>query len=87
VARDECRGAIHCCSLPLDTRHSVLGNLKPGKLVSTHRLDPQFLCKTRELSYRLHAELLHDAGSVGFIVRSAAPRSKAICLFSLPLTT
>jgi hypothetical protein len=54
-------------SLPLSSpRHPTLGNLKPGNFVSTHRLDTQFLCKTRELSYRLHAELLHDAGSVGF---------------------
>jgi hypothetical protein len=53
----------HSLLSSLDTRHSVLGNLKPGKLVSTHRLDPQFLCKTRELSYRLHAKLLHSAES------------------------
>jgi hypothetical protein len=66
VSGDKWRGVNHCSSLPLDTRHSVLGNLKPGNFVSTHRADPQFLCKTSELSYRLHAEFLHDAGSVGF---------------------
>jgi hypothetical protein len=34
--------------------------------VSAHRLDPQFLREAHEFGYGLHAELTHDAGSVGF---------------------
>ena len=57
VARDE--------SLLLSPRHPTLGTRQPETFVSTNRLDAQFLRKTRELSDRLHAELLHNARPMG----------------------
>jgi len=41
-------------------------NPTPETLMSTNRLDTQFLRKAHELSYGLHAELLHNASAVGF---------------------